>query len=157
MKKNSSRLIFIAGPCVIESKESALKIAASLKEITSYYPVEFIFKASFYKANRTSLNSYRGPGLLKGLKILSQIKNKFKLKVLSDVHCQNDIKEVSKVLDIIQIPAFLSRQTDLIVKAARTLKTINIKKGQFMSPEDIKYVINKITSTGNRKVLFRTR
>ncbi len=157
MKKNKNNFIFIAGPCVIEGKRKVFEIAKYLKEIISSYSINFIFKASFYKANRTSLKSFRGPGLKKGLKILAYVKEKLGLKILSDVHCQNDIKEAEKVLDVIQIPAFLSRQTDLIIKAAKTFKFINVKKAQFMSPYDIKYVIEKITSTGNKKIFITER
>ncbi len=157
MRKRRSNLLFIAGPCVIEDRAQTLDIAAFLKEVTSRYPVDFIFKASYDKANRTSLRSFRGPGLKRGIKIIADVKMKHKLPVLSDVHCRNEVKEVSKVLDVIQIPAFLSRQTDLILAVAETQKTVNIKKAQFMSPYDIKYVIEKITSTGNRKIFLTER
>ncbi len=157
MRKRDIKFIFIAGPCVIEDKQTVLKTASYLKEVSSQYPVDFIFKASFYKANRTSMKSFRGPGLTKGLRILEEVKRKFGLRVLSDVHCRNDVKEVKDVLDVIQIPAFLSRQTDLIVKAAQTNKIINIKKAQFMSPYDIKYVIEKVTSVGNKKIFVTER
>jgi len=155
--KKKSKLIFIAGPCIIESESNAFQIADKLKKITSKYDVDFTFKASFLKANRTSLDSYTGPGIKKGLKILKKIKTKLGLKILSDIHCQNDIEEAAQVLDIIQIPAFLSRQTDLIIKAAKTKKTINIKKAQFMSPDDIEHVIKKVQSTGNKKILVTER
>ena len=155
MKK---KLTFIAGPCVIEDKDQTIEIASYLKDLTdSYESIDFIFKASFDKANRTSINSYRGPGLAKGLKILDEVKKKLKVKILSDVHTTNQIKALKGVLDIIQVPAFLCRQTDLIVEAAKTKKTINIKKGQFLSPEDVKYIIKKAESTGNRKILITER
>ena len=157
MDKKKNKLIFIAGPCVIEDKNKTFDIAAKLKDIIAGHPIDFIFKASFYKANRTSVNSFRGPKIQKGLEILNYIKNKLKLKVLSDIHCQTEIKYVRDVLDIIQIPAFLSRQTDLIVEAAKTKKIINIKKAQFMSPHDVKFAIEKVTSTGNKKVFVTER
>ena len=156
-KKRKNNFIFIAGPCVIENKTMTYEIAARLKEITSKYCVDFIFKASFSKANRTSIKSYRGPGLSRGIDILAGIKKKLKIRVLSDVHCREDIDKAKDVLDIIQIPAFLSRQTDLIVKAALTKKTINIKKAQFMSPQDMKYALEKISSTGNNNILITER
>ena len=123
-----NRFILIAGPCVIEDKAMTLEIAQYLKELTLCYPVCFIFKASFDKANRTSIDSYRGPGMVRGLKILEDVKKKTGLAVLSDVHCVHQVKAAKDVLDIIQIPAFLSRQTDLVVEAAKTGKIINIKK-----------------------------
>ncbi|MCK9573858.1 MAG: hypothetical protein M0R20_05645, partial [Candidatus Omnitrophica bacterium] len=132
--RNKERFIFIAGPCVIEDKYKAYDIAAYLKELTAKYPLTFIFKASFYKANRTSLKSFRGPGLNSGIKILENIKKRLNVPMLSDIHCKHQIKYVKDILDVIQIPAFLCRQTDLIVEAAKTKKIINIKKGQFLSP-----------------------
>jgi len=157
MVKSKDKLIFIAGPCVIESKKFTFDCASFLKDITSKYPLDFIFKASFDKANRTSLSSFRGPGLLKGIKVLEEIKRKLAVSILSDVHCIEQIKYVKDILDVIQIPAFLARQTDLILKAAETMKMINIKKAQFMSPYDVKYVIDKVTSTGNRKIIITER
>lgn len=154
---NNKKFIFIAGPCVIENKKLTLEIASRLKSILASYPVEFIFKASFDKANRTSINSFRGPGLNKGIKILEEVKTKFNLPILSDVHCVEQIKQVKDILDIIQIPAFLCRQTDLILAAAKTKKTINIKKGQFISPSDVKHIIEKVESTGNNKILITER
>ncbi|RKY39854.1 MAG: 3-deoxy-8-phosphooctulonate synthase [Candidatus Omnitrophota bacterium] len=149
--------IFIAGPCVIESEKLTFETARYLKEITSFYPVNFVFKASFDKANRTRISSFRGPGLKKGLRILEKIKKKLDVFILSDIHCSQQVKYVKEVLDIIQIPAFLARQTDLIVEAAKTGKIINIKKAQFMSPYDVKYVIEKINSVGNRNILLTER
>ncbi len=150
-------LILIAGPCVIESEASALRHARVLKEIARSSGMPLIFKSSYDKANRTSINSYRGPGLTKGLKILKKIKKELGLPILSDVHCREDIREAAKVLDIIQIPAFLSRQTDLIVEVARTGRAINIKKGQFLAPWDMKNVIKKIESTGNKNIILTER
>lgn len=149
--------VLIAGPCVIESEASALRHAKALKAITARLNIPFIYKASFDKANRTSVDSFRGPGLKKGLAILKKAKDALGLVILSDVHCKSDIKEASKVLDIIQIPAFLSRQTDLIVAAAESGKVVNIKKGQFLAPWDMKNVIKKIESAGNKKIILTER
>ncbi len=157
VKYQKEKFILIAGPCVIESKQGALQIAQKLKDITARYDLQFIFKASFDKANRTSVNSYRGPGLAKGIKILAEIKKKTGVPVLSDVHEAHQVKDVKGVLDVIQIPAFLSRQTDLIVAAARTKKIVNIKKSQMMSPEDMRYPIEKALSAGNKKVFVTER
>lgn len=150
-------LVLIAGPCVIESEKSALSHAERLKKIAERRGLPFIYKSSYDKANRTSIDSYRGPGLKKGLRILKKVKKEFGLPVLSDVHCKEEVKEASQVLDIIQIPAFLSRQTDLIIAAAKTGRCINIKKGQFMAPWDMGHVIKKIESTGNRKIILTER
>jgi len=145
-------MILIAGPCVIESYEQLEKIAISLKEYQKDHKIDFYFKASFDKANRTSLDSYRGPGLKKGLKMLSDIKEKFGFKILTDVHESYQVEPVSEVADVIQIPAFLCRQTDLLVAAAKTPKIVNIKKGQFMNPEDMKYSVLKVLKTRNCKL-----
>ncbi len=150
-------LVFIAGPCVIESLESCLKLADKLKNIFQTKKIPFIFKASYDKANRTSINSYRGPGIKEGIKILANIKKKFDLPILSDVHCEEEVPLVSEILDVIQIPAFLCRQTNLILAAAKTRKPINIKKGQFLSPWDMKAIIEKILSTGNEQILLTER
>jgi 2-dehydro-3-deoxyphosphooctonate aldolase (KDO 8-P synthase) len=150
-------ITLIAGPCVIESEASAMRHAKALKTIADRLSIPFIFKASYDKANRTSINSYRGPGLKKGLKILKKIKDSLGVPVLSDIHCTEEVKPAAKVLDIIQIPAFLSRQTDLIVASARTGKAVNIKKGQFLAPWDMANVIKKIESTGNRKIILTER
>ena len=150
-------MALIAGPCVIESEAATLKHAKLLKDIAESLSVPFIFKASYDKANRTSIDSYRGPGLKQGLRILKRVKDELDIPVLSDVHCKEDMKAASKVLDVIQIPAFLSRQTDLIVSAARTGKVVNIKKGQFLAPWDLKNVIKKIESAGNRKIIITER
>jgi 2-dehydro-3-deoxyphosphooctonate aldolase (KDO 8-P synthase) len=150
-------LKIIAGPCVIEDKRTTLDIASSLLDMVSPYGFEFTFKASFDKANRTSLSSFRGPGLSKGMAILAEIKKKFKVKLLSDVHSPEQVSDVKNILDIIQIPAFLCRQTDLIVAAARSKKTINIKKGQFLAPGDMEHVIKKVESAGNRSIMLTER
>lgn len=153
----SNSLVLIAGPCVIESEESAIRHAKALKEIAKKQGVSLIYKSSYDKANRTSINSYRGPGLKRGLRILSKIKSELGIPVLSDVHCKEEVEEAAGVLDIIQIPAFLSRQTDLIIAAAKTGKTVNIKKGQFLAPWDMKHVIKKIESAGNKKIILTER
>lgn len=150
-------LVLIAGPCVIESESMCLDIARTLKGITAKLGIPFIFKSSFDKANRMSLDSYRGPGLKKGLEVLKKVKQKINIPVLTDVHCQKEIGEVARVADVIQIPAFLCRQTDIIIQAARTGKAVNLKKGQFLAPWDILPVIKKIESTGNRKILITER
>ena len=150
-------LAFIAGPCVIESHESCLKLADKLKTIFQAKKLPFIFKASYDKANRTSGNSYRGPGVKEGIKILADIKKRLDLPILSDVHSEEEIPIVSETLDIIQIPAFLCRQTDLILAAAKTGKPINIKKGQFLAPWDMKAVVEKVRSTGNEQILLTER
>jgi 2-dehydro-3-deoxyphosphooctonate aldolase (KDO 8-P synthase) len=150
-------LVLMAGPCVIESESSAIRHAKELKEITRRLGVPFIFKASYDKANRSSIDSYRGPGLKKGLNTLRRIKDELGLPVVSDVHCKEEVKEAAKVLDVIQIPAFLSRQTDLILAAARTGKVVNIKKGQFLAPWDMRNIVKKIESTGNKNIILTER
>ncbi len=151
------RLVLILGPCVIEDAESTYDMAGKIVKITDELEVPFVFKASYDKANRTSVDSFRGPGVKEGLAILYNIKEDFKIPVLSDVHSVSEIEQASRVLDIIQIPAFLSRQTDLLVESGRTGKIINIKKGQFMSPWDMRYAVNKVQSTGNDKVMITER
>jgi len=151
------RLALIAGPCVIETEEITFRIAKFLKELTERLDIPFIFKSSYDKANRTSVHSYRGPGLREGLRILNNIKEELNIPIISDVHCVREVEEAAKVLDIIQIPAFLCRQTTLILTAADTKLPINVKKGQFLSPWDIKYVIEKITSRGNEDILITER
>ncbi len=147
----------IAGPCVIESRDHAMNLAGRIQSICRDLSVPFIFKASFDKANRSSIESYRGPGIKAGLEILSEIKNEYHLPVTSDVHETVQIETVAPVLDIIQIPAFLSRQTDLIIEAARSGKPVNIKKGQFLSPYDMKNVLEKALSQNNRKIILTER
>jgi 2-dehydro-3-deoxyphosphooctonate aldolase (KDO 8-P synthase) len=150
-------LVLICGPCVIENYETTREIAATLKEITAGLQIPFIFKASYDKANRTSVNSFRGPGLVDGLSVLAEIKKEFDVPILSDVHRISEIDTAARVLDIIQIPAFLCRQTDVLTAVAQTGKPVNIKKGQFLAPWDISNVVEKITSTGNRRVLITER
>jgi len=150
-------LVLIAGPCVIEGLDVTLHVAGALKEIASSLSIPYIFKTSYDKANRSSLDSYRGPGLKKGLEILQEVKEKLNIPVLSDVHRFEEIESAATVLDVIQIPALLSRQTDLIIKVAETGRAVNIKKGQFMSPHEVKNIIDKVTSTGNHQVLVTER
>lgn len=150
-------LVLIAGPCVIESEAMVLEIAKRIKDIAEKFKIPFIFKSSFDKANRLSISSYRGPGLKKGIDILAKVKQKLKVPLLSDVHCIKEIDPVKDVLDIIQIPAFLCRQTDIVVAAALTGKVVNIKKGQFLAPWDILAIIKKVEGAGNRKILITER
>ena len=152
-----SQLILISGPCVIENYETTFQTASFLKELTSRLNIPFIFKASYDKANRTSINSFRGPGLTDGLKILDRIRSELDLVIISDVHRISEIADVASVLDVIQIPAFLCRQTDFIKEVAKTGKPINIKKGQFLAPWDIKNVVEKVTATGNNQILLTER
>ncbi len=150
-------LALMAGPCVIEGRESALRHAYLLKEITDRVGVPFIYKSSYDKANRTSLESYRGPGIEKGLEILAEVKEKVGVPVLTDVHEKEQVRLVKKVADILQIPAFLCRQTDFVMEVARSGKAVNVKKGQFLAPWDLQNVVEKILSTGNEKVIVTER
>ena len=149
--------LLIAGPCVIESRENAMLIAEQLTDITRRNKVNFCFKASFDKANRTSIFSYRGPGIEKGLEILKEIKDTFHVKICTDIHEPWQAKKVAEVADIVQIPAFLCRQTDLLVAAAKTGKIINIKKAQFLAPWDMKNVADKVKESGNDKIMLCER
>lgn len=149
--------LLIAGPCVIESEAGAIRHARELRAIAKRTGFSFIYKSSFDKANRTSAGSYRGPGLKKGLDILKKIKSELKVPVLSDVHCRSELKDAARVLDVIQIPAFLCRQTDLVVEAAKTGLAVNIKKGQFLAPWDMANVIKKAESAGNRNIMLTER
>ena len=150
-------LFVIAGPCVIESERHALKIARELGKTCRELGLQLIFKASYDKANRTSVDSYRGPGLQTGLEVLRHIKDKTGLPVLTDVHEVSQVEETAKVCDVIQIPAFLSRQTDLLVAAGRSGAVVNIKKGQFLSPWDMRHAIEKVAGTGNHKIIVTER
>ncbi len=150
-------LVLIAGPCVIESFELTYNIAQFLKELTAELKIPFIFKTSYDKANRTSINSYRGPGFEEGLAIISEIKKKLGIRVLSDVHRFHEIPLAAQVLDVLQIPAFLCRQTDFVIEVAKTGKPVNVKKGQFLAPWDIQHVIDKIKSSGNTQVIVTER
>ena len=152
-----SPLVVIAGPCVIENEETTLHTAKKMKEICSALGLPFMFKSSYDKANRTSLSSYRGPGIEKGLRTLWTVRRTLEIPVVSDVHSVDDVKPASEVLDMLQIPAFLCRQTDIILAASATGKPVNIKKGQFLAPWDIKNIIEKFVSTGNRKLLITER
>ncbi len=149
--------IWIAGPCVLESIAIAIEIARVLKEIAERLSLPFIFKASYDKANRSSHLSYRGPGIEKGLEILNEVRTRLNIPILSDVHSEKEVEKAARVLDVIQIPAFLCRQTDLIIEAAKTGKTINLKKGQFMSPWEMKNALEKVWSTGNKNVFITER
>lgn len=147
----------IAGPCVIESQESALRHASRLLEAADRAGVPFIFKSSFDKANRSSIESYRGPGLERGLEILAEVKLRTGVPVLTDVHEKEQIARVKEIADVLQIPAFLCRQTDFVVAVARSGKVVNVKKGQFLAPWDIAHVVQKILATGNDQVLLTER
>jgi len=152
-----NQLVLIAGPCVIESREICFKIAQRLVELTVKEKIPFVFKASYDKANRSSINSFRGPGIEKGLEILGEIKQKLHVPVLTDVHSVQEARRAAEVVDIVQIPAFLCRQTDILVAAAETGKVINVKKGQFLAPWDMKNVIQKIEHTGNKNIILTER
>ena len=149
--------LIIAGPCVIESEDVTLRTAQRLKDICGSAGMPFVFKCSYDKANRTSIKSFRGPGIEKGLRILSDIKSKLNIPVISDVHSIAEVKPASEVLDALQIPAFLCRQTDLISAAAETGKPVNIKKGQFLAPWDVKNIIEKFTAEGNHNLFITER
>lgn len=150
-------LLIISGPCVIENYDITYKIAAFLKDLTDRLGVNFIFKASFDKANRTSIDAFRGPGIDAGLEMLARIKSEVGVKVLSDVHRIRDIAQAAEILDIIQVPAFLCRQTDFIIEISRTGRPLNIKKGQFLAPMDMTNVVDKVKSTGNTNILLTER
>jgi 2-dehydro-3-deoxyphosphooctonate aldolase (KDO 8-P synthase) len=150
-------IALIAGPCVIESERGAMTIAEKLKRITDDAGIPFIFKSSYDKANRSSIDSFRGPGLNKGLAIMGKIKRELNIPLLSDIHTEKEIAPASEVLDVLQIPALLCRQTDLLVKAAKTGRPVNVKKGQFMAPWDMKNVVDKLAKSGCRKILLTER
>ncbi|KXS45899.1 MAG: 2-dehydro-3-deoxyphosphooctonate aldolase (KDO 8-P synthase) [Candidatus Frackibacter sp. T328-2] len=149
--------VLIAGPCAIESEERCLKVGEAVKEITERLEIPYVFKSSYDKANRSSIDSYRGPGLEDGLKVLEKVKSELDLPVLSDVHTAEQAKIAAEVLDVIQIPAFLSRQTDLVTAVGETGVVVNVKKGQFLAPWDIDNVVEKIESTGNERILLTER
>jgi 3-deoxy-8-phosphooctulonate synthase len=151
------KLLVIAGPCVIESEENVMLIAEKMKTISERLNIDYYFKASFDKANRTSISSYRGPGIEQGLKILDKVKKQYNLRIVTDIHEPWQAERVAEVVDIIQIPAFLCRQTDLLVAAAKTGKIINIKKAQFLAPWDMKNVIKKVEESGNNNILLCER
>ncbi|MFZ3263196.1 MAG: 3-deoxy-8-phosphooctulonate synthase [Terriglobales bacterium] len=157
VRVGSGDLFLIAGPCVIESEEHALRMAEIIKGVTRSLNFPFIFKASYDKANRTSIRSFRGPGMKEGLRILKKVKDEVHIPVLTDVHQVADVANVAEVVDVLQIPAFLCRQTDLIVAAALSGRPVNIKKGQFVSPWDMKYVVEKCRDAGNSQVFVTER
>ena len=152
-----SKFMLIAGPCAIESEENAMFIAKEIKEIAKRLDLEFYFKASFDKANRTSISSFRGPGLEEGIRILKKVKETYNVKIATDIHESWQAEKVATVADIIHFPAFLCRQTDLLVAAAKTGKIINVKKAQFLAPWDMKNVVNKIVESGNTNILLCER
>jgi 2-dehydro-3-deoxyphosphooctonate aldolase (KDO 8-P synthase) len=156
-KLGNGRLFLIAGPCVIESPRHPAQVAERLKDLTGELGIPFVFKASYDKANRSSITSYRGLGMERGLEILASVKAKHGVPILTDVHDVSQVEPVAQVADILQIPAFLCRQTDLVLAAARTGRVVNIKKGQFMAPWDMKGVMEKAASTGNKKVMVTER
>ncbi|WP_280160494.1 3-deoxy-8-phosphooctulonate synthase [Priestia megaterium] len=147
----------IAGPCVIESESLVMEVAKELKEITSDLGIEFYFKSSFDKANRTSIHSYRGPGLEEGLRILQKVKDTYDVKLVTDIHEPYQAEPAGEVVDILQIPAFLCRQTDLLVAAAKTGKIVNVKKAQFLAPWDMKNVVNKLQESGSENIMLCER
>ena len=150
-------LLLIAGPCVIESESHAIETALAVRDIAARVGVQYVFKASFDKANRTSLSSFRGPGLAEGVRILKLVKDRAKVPILTDIHEPAQAMVAAEVADILQIPAFLCRQTDLLVAAARTGRVVNVKKGQFLAPNDMRHAINKVTESGNQNVILTER
>ena len=154
---NNGKVVLIAGPCVIESEKFTVSIAEKIAKIAQSKKIQFIFKASYDKANRTAITSFRGPGIKKGLAILAKIKKEFSLPILTDVHSVSDVEMACEVVDILQIPAFLCRQTDLLVAVAKTKKIVNVKKGQFLSPNEIVNVVEKIEACGNKNILLTER
>ena len=152
-----SPLALIAGPCVIESEEKTMEIAGYLKGLTGKLGIPFIFKASYDKANRTSRDAYRGPGLTRGLAILKKVREELDVPVLSDVHRFEEIDPAARDLDVLQIPAFLCRQTDFVIEVARKARAVNIKKGQFLAPWDVAHVLEKAAATGNANLLLTER
>ncbi len=149
--------VLIAGPCVIEDRASTIRMAGDLVKLTRRLGIPYVFKASYDKANRTSIGSFRGPGLEEGLDILAEVKERFSVPVLSDVHDMNEMPLAEKVLDIIQIPAFLCRQTSLVVRAAESGRVVNVKKGQFLAPWDVKAIVKKVEAAGCKKLLLTER
>lgn len=157
IKVGGKPFVFIGGPCVIETEEITMNIAEALIKITHELQIPYIFKSSYDKANRTSIWSYRGPGIVEGLKILKKVKETFKCPVLTDVHSKEEAAIAADVVDVLQVPALLSRQTDILIACGATGRAVNIKKGQFMSPYDMRYAIDKIKSTGNEKIIVTER
>ena len=157
LTKNESSFFLVSGPCVIESEDMCFSIASRLKSITEVLEIPLVFKASFDKANRSSIDSHRGPGLGKGLDILRRIKEEFQVPILTDFHLPGQAEVVSEVADILQVPAFLCRQTDMLVAAGETGRIVNVKKGQFLSPWDMTNVVRKIEATGNHRIILTER
>jgi 2-dehydro-3-deoxyphosphooctonate aldolase (KDO 8-P synthase) len=153
----NSPLALIAGPCVIETESHAMRMAESIAKIAADLHVPYIYKASYDKANRTSINSYRGPGIAEGLRVLRKIKDQFKLLILSDVHDVSQVAPAAEVCDVLQIPAFLSRQTDLLIAAGKSNRVVNLKKGQFLSPWEMSNAVEKVASTGNKNIFLTER
>ena len=153
----ADQFVLIAGPCVIENEHSVLRHAELIVSIARELGIPYVFKCSYDKANRSSIHSFRGPGLIQGLRILSKVKKEFRIPILSDVHHVEEVGRASEVLDILQVPAFLSRQTDLLVACGKTKRAVNVKKGQFLSPWEMKNVVEKIESTGNKDILLTER
>lgn len=153
----TGEFVFIGGPCVIESEESALYHAEELIKITDRLSIPYVFKASYDKANRSSIESFRGPGIDDGLRILEKIKKEFNVPVVTDVHSIADIEKAKDVVDILQVPAFLCRQTDMLVAASKSGKIVNVKKGQFLSPWEVSNLIDKVKSQGNEKIMITER
>lgn len=151
------RLVLFSGPCAAESLDLCLEVGQEVKSICKEYDIDYVFKASFDKANRTSANSYRGQGLDNGLKILSEVKAKLDVPIVTDIHESSQAEEVATVADVLQIPAFLCRQTDLLIAAAETGKMVKVKRGQFMAPEDMQYAVNKVKESGNYNVCLTER
>lgn len=149
--------VLIAGPCVVENERMIIETAFAIKQITAELKIPYIFKSSFKKANRTNLKSFTGLGDEEAISILAKVKNELELPVITDIHTEDDIKKVSRSVDILQIPAFLSRQTDLLIAAGESGKVVNIKKGQFLAPEDMKHAADKVASTGNKNILLTER
>lgn len=149
--------VLIGGPCVIEGEAMAMRHAEKLSKIAAKFKVPYVFKSSYDKANRSSIKSFRGPGLKKGLAILQKVKKEFGIPVLSDIHCKEEVRPAQEVLDILQVPAFLCRQTDLIAAAGRSGKIVNVKKGQFLSPWEVRHIIHKLEAVGNRNILITER
>lgn len=154
---NGQALTVISGPCVIENEDHCMLAAQTLKEIFSHHWMNFVFKSSYDKANRTSIRSFRGPGVQEGLRILQKVKQEFQLPVVTDVHSPEEVRAAAEVVDMLQIPAFLCRQTDLLVAAGETGLPVMVKKGQFLAPWDMENVVNKLLSTGNQKIILCER
>lgn len=154
---NNEPFVLIAGPCVVENEKITLTTAEEIKKITSDLKINFIFKSSFKKANRTNLNSFTGLNVDESIAILKKVKSELNLSVLTDIHSESDIERIGDTADILQIPAFLSRQTELLIAAGKSGKVVNIKKGQFLAPEDMKHAADKVASTGNNKILLTER